>query len=75
MCNNGKARMCNNEFFVPFVRNEVVQGGWSRFHGEWQKSVVVKMFNINRGCESLISVTGVSGMERAVHIMSLSDLV
>ena len=49
-----------------------VQGGWSRFWDEWQKSIVIKIFNISRDYEDLISVLGV---EQAVHIMTVGDLV
>ena len=55
---------------MPFVRSDIVQGGWSRFYDERQRSIVVKVFNINRDYESLIRDTGVSGVERAVHIMT-----
>ena len=64
----GKARMCNSEFFVPSVRNEVVQGDWNAFCDEWQRSVVVKIFNINRVYENLISDIEVLGEERLSHI-------
>ena len=53
-------------------RSGVVQGGWSRFCDERQRSIVIKIFNINRGYKDVISVLGV---ERAAHIMTVGNLV
>ena len=68
----GRARRCFSDFVVPLVRSELVQEGWSSFYGELRLSVEVEIFNRSRDYEGLISVLGV---ERAVHILALGDMV